>query len=44
MSVDAGAAGPFGLYLPQFEQLENPYKGLQGYVEVVRDDESDDDP
>ncbi len=41
MGVDAGAAGAFGLYLPQFDQLEDLYKELQGYVNLVRDGEGE---
>jgi hypothetical protein len=44
MGVDAGAAGAFGLYLPQFDQLEDLYKNLQGYVKLVRDSESEEAP
>lgn len=44
MGVDAGAAGAFGLYLPEYGQLEDLYKELQGYVKLVRDGESDEDP
>jgi len=44
MGVDAGAAGAFGLYLPEYEQLEDLYKELQGYVKLVRDGEAEEDP
>ena len=44
MSMDAGAAGAFGLYLPQFELLSDLYKELQNYVRRVRNDETDDEP
>jgi hypothetical protein len=44
MSSDAGAAGAFGLYLPEYEQLEHPYKELQAYVKRVRDGETEEDP
>lgn len=43
MSTDAGAAGAFGLYLPQFDQLQDLYKELQNYVELVQIGESDKD-
>jgi hypothetical protein len=42
MGVDAGAAGAFGLYLPQFNQLQDLYEELQDYVKQVRDGESED--
>ena len=44
MGMDAGAAGAFGLYLPQFDLLDVLYKELQDYVRQDRDGESDDDP
>ena len=44
MGVDAGAAGAFGLYLPQFKHLQDVYKELQDYVKQVRDAESEDHP
>ncbi len=44
MGMDAGAAGAFGLYLPQFDLLAALYKELQTYVERVRTGETDEDP
>ncbi len=44
MGVDAGAAGAFGLYLPQFDLLTALYKELQNYVGLVRDGETDELP
>jgi hypothetical protein len=44
MGMDAGAAGVFGLYLPQFDQLGDLYTELQSYVKLVRNGESDEDP
>ena len=44
MSMDAGAAGAFGLYLPEFAELEGLYKELQDYVTLVRAGESEEDP
>lgn len=43
MGMDAGAAGAFGLYLPQFDLLAALYMELQNYVKLVRDDETDED-
>lgn len=44
MSVDAGAAGAFGLYLPQFDLLADLYKEVQDYVEAVREGDEEEDP
>lgn len=44
MSMDAGAAGAFGLYLPQFDLLAALYKKLQNYVELVQAGETNEDP
>lgn len=44
MSVDAGAAGAFGLYLPHFDRLQDLYRELQDYVKQVHDAESEDEP
>jgi len=43
MGVDAGAAGAFGLYLPEYEQLEDLYKEFQGYVKLGRNCGSEED-
>lgn len=43
MGVDAGAAGAFGLYLPQFELLGALYQELQNYVKRVRNGDGDED-
>jgi hypothetical protein len=43
MSTNAGAAGAFGLYLPQFELLADLYAELQDYVKTAREEDSDEE-
>ena len=43
MSVECGAAGAFGLYLPLYEQVSDIYNELKTYVHRVMNDEDPDE-
>lgn len=44
MSMDAGAAGAFGLYLPQFDFVAALYSEFEDYVTRVQDGDTDENP